>query len=59
MKKAFKSLCLVLAALAIFASCTPESTEKKIEEFESAGYDVLGYYMHLPREESAKRGFGI
>ena len=32
------------------------STEKKIKMFEDAGYNIDGYYMHLPREESAKRG---
>ena len=32
------------------------SAEKKIKDFESAGYNIDGYYMHLPREISAKRG---
>lgn len=41
MKKVFKSLCLVLAALAIFASCTPESTEKKIISFQFAQPAVI------------------
>lgn len=34
------------------------SSEKKIKMFEDAGYNIDGYYMHLPREESAKRGIG-
>ena len=34
------------------------SAEKKITMFEDAGYNIDGYYMHLPREESAKRGIG-
>lgn len=33
-----------------------DSAEKKIKYFEDAGYNIDGYYMHLPREESAKRG---
>ncbi|MBO7714388.1 MAG: zeta toxin family protein [Methanobrevibacter sp.] len=32
------------------------SAEKKIKDFESAGYNIDGFYMHLPREISAKRG---
>lgn len=36
MKKTLKSLCLVLATVVLFASCTKESTEKKIISFQFA-----------------------
>lgn len=36
MKKAFKTLCLVLATVALFASCKKESTEKRIISFQFA-----------------------
>lgn len=35
-----------------------KSAEKKIKDFEGAGYNIDGFYMHLPREVSAKRGLG-
>lgn len=34
------------------------SAQKKIDQFKAAGYDVKGYYMHLPRQEAAYRAIG-
>lgn len=41
MKKAFKTLCLVLASVALLASCKPESTEKRIISFQFAQPAVI------------------
>lgn len=34
------------------------STEKKIQAFKDAGYNIEMYYMHLPREKAAERAIG-
>lgn len=34
------------------------SAQKKIDQLKAAGYDVKGYYMHLPRQEAAYRAVG-
>jgi predicted ABC-type ATPase len=34
---------------------TAKSTLKKLDEFKGAGYRVEAHYMHLPRQEAAKR----
>lgn len=33
-----------------------DSAKKKINDFKDSGYNIEGYYMHLPRELSAVRG---
>lgn len=34
-----------------------DSTEKKLKQFEGAGYNIEMYYMHLPREKAAERAY--
>lgn len=35
-----------------------KSSEKKLKEFDEAGYNIEMYYMHLPREKSTERAIG-
>lgn len=35
-----------------------KSSEKKLKEFDKAGYNIEMYYMHLPREKSTERAIG-
>lgn len=37
---------------------TMKSAMAKVDEFEAAGYDIEAHYMHLPRQEAAKRAVG-
>lgn len=35
-----------------------KSAMSKVDEFDAAGYDIEAHYMHLPRQEAAKRAVG-